>query len=138
VIGTGSARNRDFVLGLGAEEFVDYTRGDVADAVSATDLAVDTVGGSTTASLLPTLREGGTLVTIAYPPEAPPQDHRLWIKPLSMRPDSEQLARIGDLVASGAVHVAIAEEHYPLTDVQRAHTLSESGHTRGKIVLAVQ
>jgi len=29
-IGIGSARNRDFVLGLGADEYVDYTQQDVA------------------------------------------------------------------------------------------------------------
>src|SRR5215217_3987029 len=47
-IGTGSSRNRDFVLGLGAERYVDYTREDVASAVSAVDIAFDTVGGETT------------------------------------------------------------------------------------------
>jgi NADPH:quinone reductase-like Zn-dependent oxidoreductase len=39
-------------------------------------------------------------------------------------------------VASGEVHVEISEV-LPLTEVQRAHELSESGHTRGKIVLTV-
>src|SRR5207302_7409470 len=60
-IGTGSSRNRDFVLGLGADEYVDYTQQDVAESVSDVDLAFDTVGGETTASLLPTVREGGVL-----------------------------------------------------------------------------
>jgi NADPH:quinone reductase-like Zn-dependent oxidoreductase len=134
VIGTGSSHNREFVLSLGADEFIDYTRGDVADAVSGVDLALDTVGGATTASLLPALREGGTLVTIAYPPEKPPQNCRCWVKPLIMRPSPEQLARIANLVASGTVRVEIAEE-LELADVRRAHALSESGHARGKIVL---
>src|SRR5205814_10287290 len=71
VIGTGSSRNRDFVLGLGAEEYVDYTQQDVAEAVSGVDVALDTVGGETTQSLVPTLREGGIIVTIA---SAPPED----------------------------------------------------------------
>jgi len=136
VIGTGSRHNREFVLSLGADEFIDYTRGDVADAVSGVDLALDTVGGATTASLLPALREGGTLVTIAYPPEKPPQDCRCWVKPLIMRPSPVQLARIANLVASGAVRVEIAEE-FELADVPRAHALCESGHARGKIVLTV-
>jgi NADPH:quinone reductase-like Zn-dependent oxidoreductase len=136
VIGTGSSHNREFVLSLGADEFIVYTRGDVADAVSGVDLALDTVGGATTASLLPALREGGTLVTIAYPPEEPPQDCRCWVKPLIMRPSPVQLARIANLVASGAVRVEIAEE-FELADVRRAHALSESGHARGKIVLTV-
>jgi len=39
VIGTGSARNRDFVLGLGADEYVDYTEQDVGEVV--TDLLVE-------------------------------------------------------------------------------------------------
>jgi NADPH:quinone reductase-like Zn-dependent oxidoreductase len=137
VIGTGSARNREFALSLGADEFIDYTHGAVADAVSGADVALDTVGGATTASLLPALREGGTLVTIAYPPESSPQEHRLWVKPLIMRPSAKQLARIGELLASGAVRVEIAHQ-FSLADVQRAHEASESGHTRGKIVLTVR
>jgi NADPH:quinone reductase-like Zn-dependent oxidoreductase len=137
VIGTGPARNREFVLSLGADEFIDYTHGEVADAVSGVDVALDTVGGATTASLLPALREGGTLVTIAYPPEQAPQEHRLWIRPLIMRPSAGQLARISELVASGSVRVEIAHQ-LSLADVQRAHALSESGHARGKIVLTVR
>ena len=65
VIGTGSSRNRDFVLGLGADEYIDYTRQDVSTAVSGVDVALDTVGGEVTESLLPTLREGGILLVIA-------------------------------------------------------------------------
>ena len=55
VIGTGSSRNRDFVLGLGADEYVDYTEQDVSDAVSGVDVALDTVGGATTEALVPTV-----------------------------------------------------------------------------------
>ena len=137
VIGTASSRNRDFVLGLGADDQVDYTEQDVGQAVSGVDVAVDTVGGETTASLLPTLREGGVLVTIANaPPEEAARERGVRAELLVMSPSSEQLARIAELVAAGEVHVEIAEV-LPLTDVQRAHELSESGHTRGKIVLAV-
>ncbi|TML29759.1 MAG: NADP-dependent oxidoreductase, partial [Actinobacteria bacterium] len=68
VIGTGSSRNRDFVLGLGADEYVDYTQQDVGEVVSGVDVAFDTVGGETTESLLPTVREGGILVAIAGAP----------------------------------------------------------------------
>src|SRR5438067_4033064 len=47
-VGTGSARNREFVLGLGADDYVDYTRQAVTDVVSDADVAFDTVGGETT------------------------------------------------------------------------------------------
>jgi NADPH:quinone reductase-like Zn-dependent oxidoreductase len=53
-----------------------------------------------------------------------------------MSPSPEQLERIAALVAAGDVRVELAEV-LPLTEVQQAHQLSESGHTRGKIVLTV-
>ena len=136
-IGTGSARNRDFVLGLGAEEYVDYTEREVGEAVNGVDVAFDTVGGQTTESLLPAVREGGILVTIAAaPPEEAAQERGVRAELLVMSPSSEQLARIAELVAAGDVRVEIAEA-IPLAEVQRAHELSESGHTRGKLVLTV-
>lgn len=136
-IGTGSSRNRDFVLGLGAEEYVDYTQQDVADVVSGVDVAFDTVGGETTEPLLPTVREGGILVTIAgAPPEEAARERGVRAELLVMSPSSEQLARIAELVAAGDVRVEIAEV-LPLAEVQRAHELSESGHTRGKLILTV-
>jgi NADPH:quinone reductase-like Zn-dependent oxidoreductase len=137
VIGTGSARNRDFVLSLGAEEYVDYTQQDVADAVSGADVAFDTVGGETTQSLLPAVREGGILVSIAgAPPEEAARERGVRTELFRTSPNSDQLARIAELVAGGDVHVEIAEA-LPLAEVQRAHELSESGHTRGKIILTV-
>jgi NADPH:quinone reductase-like Zn-dependent oxidoreductase len=137
VIGTGSSRNREFVLGLGADEYVDYTQQDVADAVSGVDVAFDTVGGETTQSLVPTVREGGILVTIAAaPPEEAARERGVRAELVVMSPTSEQLAHVAELVAAGDVRVELSEV-LPLTEVQRAHELSETGHVRGKIVLTV-
>jgi len=136
-IGTGSSRNRDFVLGLGADEYIDYTSQDVAQAVNGVDVAFDTVGGDTTLSLLSTLRDGGVLVTIAgAAPEQAAAERGVRAERLVMSPSSEQLARIAELIAAGDVRVEIAQT-YPLAEVQRAHELSESGHTSGKIILTV-
>jgi NADPH:quinone reductase-like Zn-dependent oxidoreductase len=136
-VGIGSSHNRDFVLGLGADEYVDYTQQDLGTAVSGVDVAFDTVGGETTKSLLGVVRDGGVLVTIAAaPPEQAAAERGVRAELLVMSPRSEQLTQIAELVAAGEVHVEIAET-IPLSQVQRAHELSESGHTRGKILLAV-
>jgi NADPH:quinone reductase-like Zn-dependent oxidoreductase len=135
VLGTGSSRNRDYVLGLGADEYVDYAEQDVGSAASDVDVAFDTVGGETTETLLATLREGAVLVTIASAaPEEAARERGVRAEHMVMSPSSEQLARIAALVAAGEVHVEIAET-LALGEVARAHELSESGHTRGKIVL---
>ena len=134
-VGIGSSRNRDFVVGLGAEDYVDYTHQDVATAIQGVDVAFDTVGGETTRALLGSLRPGGLLVTIANaPPEDAARELGVRAEPLVMKPDAGQLARIAQLAAEGAIRVEIAEA-LPITEVRRAHELSESGHTRGKLVL---
>ena len=136
VLATASGRNREFLLGLGADEFIDYTSQNPADvAGGAADVVFDTVGVGET--LVPVVREGGVIVTIA---SAPPEDGA---KARGARADllvantnTEQLERIAQLVDGGQVHVEIAET-LPLSEVRRAHELSESGHVRGKLVLAV-
>ncbi len=137
VIGTGSSRNREFVLGLGADGYVDYTAQDVSEAASDVDVAFDTVGGATTQSLVPTLREGGVLVTIAGgPPEAEAAARGARAELLIASPSGGQLAQLAGLVADGELHVEIAAT-LPLAEARKAHEMSESGHTRGKIVLTV-
>src|ERR1700735_5643373 len=132
-IATGSARNREFILGLGAEEYVDYTSQDVSEAVQDVNVAFDAVGGETTASLVPTLRAGGVLVTIAHaPPEQAAAQRGARAELFSMSPSSEQLARIAALVADGTVRVEIAHT-FPLEGARQAHGLSEAGHTRGHV-----
>jgi NADPH:quinone reductase-like Zn-dependent oxidoreductase len=136
-IGTGSSRNREFVLGLGADDYIDYTERDVGEAASGVDVVFDTVGGDTTASLLPALREGGILVTIAAgPPEEQAQELGVRAELLIMSPRAEQLSRLAEMVAAGELRIELADV-MALAEVQRAHELSESGHTRGKIVLTV-
>ena len=105
--------------------------------MSGVDVAFDTVGGDTTQSLVPTVHEEGVLVTIANaPPEDAARARGARAELLVMSPSSELLARIAELVAGGEVRVEISEM-LPLTEVQQAHELSESGHARGKIVLTV-
>jgi NADPH:quinone reductase-like Zn-dependent oxidoreductase len=136
-IGTGSTRNRDFVLGLGAEEYVDYTAEDAATTVRDAAVVFDTVGGDAGERLLATLREGGILVTIAgAPPIEAAQERGVRAELHVMQPDADQLAKVAELVAAGELRVEIADS-LPLAETARAHELSEGGHTRGKIVLTV-
>jgi NADPH:quinone reductase-like Zn-dependent oxidoreductase len=137
VVGIASARNRDYVLGLGADEFIDYTTTDISQARLDADLAFDAVGGATTEALVACVRPGGVLITIAgTAPAKEAQAAAITATHTVMRRDMEQLLHIGRLVADGVVKVQIAET-MPLEEVMRAHALSESGRTRGKIVLTL-
>ncbi len=136
VAASGSERNREFILSLGAERFIDYASEDPAAVAGGADVVFDTVGKDP-AGLAAALGEGGVLVTIAAaPPVEEAQRRGARAELLVMSPDAGELARVGELVASGEVRVEIAQV-LALDQIQLAHELSEGGHTRGKLVLAV-
>ncbi len=135
VLGTGSPRSRDFVLGLGAHRFIDYTSEDLATAASGVDLVFDVVGHGTE-ELLGTIRPGGRMIVIAAAPPEGAAEREVDAQLLIMSPDAAELERLGKLVADGVIAVDL-DQVLPLEEVRQAHALSESGHARGKIVLKV-
>jgi len=134
--GTGSERNEEFVLELGASEFIDYHAREIASAAHEMDVVFDCVGNDG-AALVACLKPGGVYVGIAGPPperEAQAAGARALLH--VMRRDPEELAGIAEQVADGVVRIEISAT-LPLEDVARAHELSESGRTRGKLVLTL-
>ena len=73
VIGTGRAADRQKTLDFGAAEFVDLEN-DALEDVGGVDLVFDVIGGDIQKRSAGVIRAGGTLVTIAGPPEARPAD----------------------------------------------------------------
>jgi NADPH:quinone reductase-like Zn-dependent oxidoreductase len=73
VIGTGRAADRQTALDVGAQEFVDLEN-DTLEDVGGVDLVFDVIGGDIGKRSAGLVRAGGTLVTIAGPPEALPAD----------------------------------------------------------------
>jgi NADPH:quinone reductase-like Zn-dependent oxidoreductase len=73
VIGTGRAAGRQAALDFGAKEFVDLDDEALED-VGGVDLVFDVLGGDIGKRSAGLIRAGGTLVTIAGPPEARPAD----------------------------------------------------------------
>ncbi|HEX5298438.1 MAG TPA: NADP-dependent oxidoreductase, partial [Streptosporangiaceae bacterium] len=72
VIGTGRAADRQTALDFGAQEFVDLDNDSLED-VGGVALVFDVIGGDIGRSAR-LVRAGGTLVTIAGPPEVRPAD----------------------------------------------------------------
>ncbi len=140
VIGTASAPKHDLVRDLGADEVIDYTSVDFAEAVKDVDVVLDTVGGDYSARSLPTLKDGGTLVSIV-----PPVDDELKAAAAArgirsgwtlVEPDYAAMKEIAALVEAGSLRAEI-DTAFPLEQAAKAHTLGETGRTAGKIVLSV-
>jgi NADPH:quinone reductase-like Zn-dependent oxidoreductase len=73
VIGTGRAAHRQTALDFGAQDFIDLENDALGDA-GRVDLVFDVFGGDIGKRSAGLVRAGGTLVTVAGPPEARPAD----------------------------------------------------------------
>ena len=135
VIATASGRNEEFVRSLGADEFVDYTREKFEDRVHEVDVVYDTVGGDTLERSFKTIRRGGCLVTTVMPPSSEKAENSgIRASMIGVEPSGQQLREISRLIAAGRMKTYVATV-LPLAEVRAAHQLSESGRTRGKIIL---
>ena len=138
VIATTSARNRDFLRELEADEIIDYTATRFEEVVHDVDVVFDTVGGDTLQRSWQVVRPGGVLVSVVSPrpsfAEAKAHDVRpAWFV---VEPNREQLIQIGTLIDAGRIR-PIIETVLPLSQARQAYEQGARGHTRGKIVLRV-
>jgi NADPH:quinone reductase-like Zn-dependent oxidoreductase len=134
VIATASARNRDFLRELGADEFIDYTTTRFEDVVHDVDFVFDLVGGDTLQRSWQVIKRGGTLVSVVSPrpafEEAKAHDvHAVWFV---VEPNREQLIQIGELIDAGKLR-PIIDAVFPLSQARQAYEQGTKGHTRGKL-----
>ncbi len=135
VIGTASGKNRDFVKGLGADEFIDYTSQKFEEVVKNADVVFDTIGSDTQERSFQVLKKGGFLVTAVSPPSQElAEQFGVQATMVNVEPNANHLAEITQLIENGQLKTRV-EAVFPLAEVQKAIALSESGRTRGKIIL---
>ena len=137
VIGTASGRNQEFLRKLGADQTIDYQTTHFEDVVHDVDVVFDTIGGDTQRRSWKVLKKGGILVSIVGPPSAEEAvAHGVRQASVFVQPSATQLTELANLVDSGKLK-PVVETVLPLSEARRAHELSQTGHTHGKIVLRV-
>jgi NADPH:quinone reductase-like Zn-dependent oxidoreductase len=137
VIGTCSTGNVDFVKSLGADEVIDYTKTAFEDVVQDVDLVVDAVGGETENRSWAVLKRGGILVSLTQPPsQENAQKHGVAAKFNTKFPTYENLRTLAQMIADGTLKARI-DSVFPLSQADKAHEKSESGHGRGRILLRI-
>lgn len=138
VIATGSKNNHDFLLGLGADEVIDYQRTRFEEKVHDVDLVIDTIGGETQARSWQTLKSTGMLISLSAPiPEGAAETHQKRGLFFIVEPNRKHLEEIATRIDSGDVRPIIADD-FPLERAREAFELGAAGHTRGKLVLQVR
>ena len=138
VIGTASAKNHEMLYELGADELIDYTARHFEDVAENIDVVLDTIGGDTQRRSWQVLKRGGILVSLVQPPsENKAKEHGVRGIMLGARANGQELTEIAKIIDAGKL-APVIDRILPLSEARRAHELSQSGHTRGRIVLRVK
>jgi NADPH:quinone reductase-like Zn-dependent oxidoreductase len=136
VTATASARDLDFVAGLGARDVLDYS-GRFEDHVRDVDVVIDPVGGTTTTRSWPTLRSGGILVAIAAEPD-PGQGGRGDVRSVYfvVGPDGGQLRELATLIGKGQLRPVVSTV-FDLDALPEAFRTGRSARPPGKVIIRV-
>ncbi len=159
VITTCSAKNADFVKGLGADLAVDYTSQKFED-FGPVDFVLDSLGEEALAQHVKVIRPGGRMsnITVDLPKHVAKYGPvfslftiaavMIWIhvwpllrkgirvRHVIKRSDGDQLQQISRLVEAGAIK-AVIDRVLPLAELPEAHRFSQTHRARGKIVIHV-
>jgi NADPH:quinone reductase-like Zn-dependent oxidoreductase len=139
VIATASAKNIDFVKGLGADEVIDYTKQPFEDAVSNLDFVLDALGGDTLKRAIPIVKAGGKIVSL--PSGALTDDISELAKSRNVEAvfqmvvsNGKDMQQIADWMEAGKLKAEVSQV-FPFDRLREAHTAVETGRTRGKVVV---
>jgi len=137
---TASKKNEEFLKSLGADKVINYQEEDFSEILNDFDIVLDSMGGEVQSKSYQVLKQKGKLVSIVQPPseEEAKQFHVeagfLWLEP-----SGKQLQNLADLFVSGQLKPIIGETfEFSERGLQEAHTLSETHHARGKIVIKIK
>src|SRR5437016_5729406 len=137
VFATASTKNQDLLRKLGVDEPIDYTQQRFEEIARKIDIVLDTLGDETQERSWSVLKKGGVLVSLVQPPsEEKAKELGVRATLLGAQPNGAQLAEIAKIIDSGNL-APVIDRILPLSEARRAHELSQSSHTHGKIALRV-
>lgn len=127
-----------FLEELAADQAIDYSTTAFEDVVKDVDVVLDLLGGETQQRSWQVLKPGGILLSTVQPPSQEiALAHGVRQKMIGTAPPIRKvLTQASRIVEENCLkpHVSAV---LPLQEIQKAHAMIESRHTRGKIVLQV-
>lgn len=141
VTGTASEKNIGFVKSLGADHIIDYQKQPFESVAGYFDFVLDTLSGETLYKSIPTVKKGGTIITLPSAgfdekmTEAGKQNG-IHIAFEMVQSNGKDMRQIAQWLASGQLKAEVSQV-FPLEKLPEAHAALETGRTRGKIAIAL-
>ncbi len=161
VITNGSATNRDRVLALGADRFIDYKTEDYAESLADVDYVLDTLGDRELPKEFGILKNGGKLVSLRGMPNGEfavragmPAFKQILLKVagrkydqmaakknqkyyfIFVHEDGKGLEHISEIFAERRIEASV-DEVFTLNDVNKALQKVAGGKSKGKTIIKV-
>jgi NADPH:quinone reductase-like Zn-dependent oxidoreductase len=140
VVGVSSMRNRDFVLGLGAEEHIAYDEQKIEDTVSGMDIVIDAFAKESLYKSLKMVRRGGIIISllpfISEDLLQKAKEKEVTVHYELVKSNGSDMNAIADLMNKGAL-VSHISGVYSFDQMGKAHLEMETGKTVGKIVVTL-
>jgi NADPH:quinone reductase-like Zn-dependent oxidoreductase len=132
VVGSGRGKQRDTVLDLGADVFLDLQQ-DQWQSIGQVDVVFDVIGGEVLDRSAQLVRPGGVLVTIAEPPRVRPDEARAVF--FVVEPDRAGLAALELRLRDGRLRPIVGAV-VPLAEA--ASVFMPANRTPGKTIVRVE
>jgi NADPH:quinone reductase-like Zn-dependent oxidoreductase len=141
VIATSSAKNRDFVMALGADEHIDYREQKFEEAILGIDVVLDGMGGEVLVNSLKVVKDGGIIVslpTMDFSEEikAIAEQRKIDVSFVLVQSNGSDMNTLKDLVETGVLKPHVSKI-FPFVELAKAHQQIESGRTVGKVIVTV-
>ena len=141
VIATSSARNRDFVMSLGADEHIDYREQKFEEVLSDIDFVLDGMGGEVLENSLKVVKDGGRIVSL--PTNEFPEDLQAYadqrgiqLEFVLVQSSGEDMNTLEAMLEANELKPHVSKT-FPFEAMADAHLQIESGRTVGKIVVSL-
>ncbi|MBX0357966.1 NADP-dependent oxidoreductase [Halobacillus sp. Nhm2S1] len=140
VAATASGKNQEWVEKLGVDRFINYKEEDFSEILSDYDIVLDTLGGEIQEKSFSVLKEGGRLPSIVQPPDEDlAAKHGIKAGFVWLEPSGEKLEKLASMMESGNL-VSVIGHRFDLSEegLKEAHSVSETHHAKGKIVINIK
>lgn len=139
VISTSSAKNKDFIMALGADEHVDYRSQAFEEVLSDIDFVFDMFNGEVLLNSVKVVKPGGTVVSIPSPEfseetQALANEKGVDLSFHMVSSSADDMNTIAQLLENGTLKAHVSKT-FSFDEMAQAHEHLESGRTVGKVVV---
>lgn len=140
VVGTSSAANKAFVLGLGADEHIDYHTQSLDAAGKDYDFVLDPISGDNIERSFEVVKAGGIALSIVSA-FADLVKEKAATKGINgyffmVTPNEKDIQSIAGLLAKGIIQPYVSKT-FPFEEMAAAHQALATGRTQGKIIITL-